>query len=225
LTGNVIELEHVRFGYGTAPSLFEDLNLHVSSGGQLKCVLGRSGVGKTTMLRLAMGELAPQAGFVRRRGSFLPVLQDFESMLLRWLNVRDNIMWGLDGDRGAELGEVTELLEIDGCVSALPGRLSGGQRQRVVLARALVRTPNLLMLDEPLANLDPGSLRRVLPRARSFLQHRGVSALWVTHSLAEAIAVADVVCVLGDGGVVHEVPVPRAGEQENVANEILRLFL
>lgn len=220
MTGNILEMRDVRFAYPGSPPLLNDLNLEVPKGGHLKCVLGPSGVGKSTILQLAMGELAPQAGTIRTNGTFLPVLQNFESMVLRWFNARRNITWGLNSTIQPDLQKVAQLLELEESLEFLPGQLSGGQRQRVVFARALVRRPGLLLLDEPLANLDAGTLRRVLPHLRSFLHDSSVSALWVTHNLGEALIVADTVCVLHEGGTLHEFPVPTPGGNDDLVAEI-----
>lgn len=217
-------MRDVRFAYPGGPALFENLNLEVPSSGHLKCVLGPSGVGKSTILQLAMGELSPESGRVAVDGTFLPVLQNFESMVLRWFTARRNITWGLNGEAQVELDAVAQLLEITDIMNSLPGRLSGGQRQRVVLARALIRRPDVLFLDEPLANLDAGTLRRVLPRLRSFLHEWSVSSLWVTHNLGEALAVADTVCVLHEGGTLHEFPVPTPGGNDDLVRAIEELL-
>lgn len=95
MTDSILEMRDVRFAYPGGPPLLNDLNLQVPEGGHLKCVLGPSGVGKSTILQLAMGELMPQAGTIRTNGTFLPVLQNFESMVLRWFSARRNITWGL----------------------------------------------------------------------------------------------------------------------------------
>lgn len=220
MTDSILEMCDVRFAYPGGPLLLNDLNLQVPEGGHLKCVLGPSGVGKSTILQLAMGELMPQAGTIRTNGTFLPVLQNFESMVLRWFSARRNITWGLNSAVQPNLQKVAHLLELEESLEFLPGQLSGGQRQRMVFARALVRRPGLLLLDEPLANLDAGTLRRVLPHLRSFLHDYSVSALWVTHNLGEALIVADTVCVLHEGGTLHEFPVPTPGGNDNLVAKI-----
>lgn len=218
-------MQEVRFAYSQADPLFDGLSLSVRCGGEIKCVLGPSGVGKSTLLQLAMGELQPDSGNVSTSGQFLPVLQDFESMILPWFSARTNIVWGLNSDADDELKRVANLLEIGEFLAALPRNLSGGQRQRIVFARALIRRPNLLLLDEPLANIDAGTERRLLPRIRAFLHENLVSALWVTHNVAEALAVADAVCVLHEGGVVHEFPVHTPGGDEALTAQIEKLLL
>ena len=211
--------------YKSEPLLFNNLSLDVSRGGQIKCVLGPSGVGKSTLLHLAMEEIKPKEGKVIVTGVYLPILQNFESMLLRWFNARTNITWGLNPQEYDKIDKVSELLEIKETLNSLPRHLSGGQKQRVVMARALVRHPDLLLLDEPLANLDSGTLKRILPRIQSFLHEQNVSALWVTHNVAEALMVADAVCVLHEGGILHEFPVMSPGGDESLAREIEKLLL
>jgi ABC-type nitrate/sulfonate/bicarbonate transport system ATPase subunit len=214
----------VHFSYPRGPALLEDFDLDVAGNGHVTCLLGPSGIGKSTLLMLALGELQPLAGEISRIGSCLPVLQDYQRMLLPWFVARRNIVWGLDEVPRHTLGEVADLLEIAGTLDALPRELSGGQCQRVVLARALIRTPSLLLLDEPLANLDVGTSRRVLPRLRSFLRAHGVSAFWVTHNLSEALHAADVVCVLHLDGGVRQFPVTAEGGSRELIRELEELL-
>lgn len=219
-------MHNVDFAYPGEPSLFNNMSLDISRGGQIKCVLGPSGVGKSTLLHLAMEEIKPKGGKVIVRGLYLPVLQNFESMLLCWFNARTNITWGLNNkEHDIVIDKVSELLEIKECLNSLPQYLSGGQKQRLVMARALVRHPDLLLLDEPLANLDSGTLKRILPRIQAFLHELNISALWVTHNVAEALMVADSICVLHEGGVLHEFTVTSPGGDESLAREIEKLLI
>jgi ABC-type nitrate/sulfonate/bicarbonate transport system ATPase subunit len=218
-------MHDISFAYESTGVLFNDLNIEVCRGGQIKCVLGPSGVGKSTLLQLAMGEKKSDSGKIKVNGLYLPMLQNFESMVLPWFSARTNITWGLDHTLNKSVEQVAKLLEIQENLDLLPRILSGGQRQRMVLARALVRHPELLLLDEPLANLDSGTERRILPNIRLFLHEQSVSALWVTHNVAEALMVADAICVLHEGGVLHEFPVSSSGGDENLNLKIEKLLL
>jgi ABC-type nitrate/sulfonate/bicarbonate transport system ATPase subunit len=224
LSENALEVEGVQFAYPNAPQLFNDLTLTVQSGGEIKCLLGPSGVGKSTLLVLALEEMPHEVGRISTSGSLLPILQNYEGMLLPWFSALRNITWGANSESVAAVQEVSRFLEIKPYLKALPRRLSAGQRQRIVLARALVRRPDLLLLDEPLANLDAGTLRRVLPHIKQYLKESRSSALWITHNIAEALAVADTICVLHEGGVVHEFPIPDESAAQMVLPELNRLL-
>lgn len=225
MSTNVLEMHNIQFAYKGAPHLFSNLNIEVRRGGQIKCVLGPSGVGKSTLLQLAMGEKKPDSGKIKVNGIYLPVLQNFESMVLPWFSAQTNIIWGLNNVKNERLAGVAKLLEIVENLDSLPRSLSGGQKQRMILARALVRHPDLLLLDEPLANLDSGTQKRILPNIRLFLHEQSVSTLWVTHNVAEALMVGDAVCVLHEGGILHEFPILSPGGDEELNLKIERLLL
>jgi ABC-type nitrate/sulfonate/bicarbonate transport system ATPase subunit len=218
-------MHNINFAYKGAEPLFNNLNIEVRRGGQIKCILGPSGVGKSTLLRLAMDEYKSDSGEIKIMGHYLPMLQNFESMVLPWFSARTNIIWGLNKALHKKVESVAKFLEISENLNSLPHNLSGGQRQRMVLARALIRQPDLLLLDEPLANLDSGTERRILPNIKLFLHEQAVSTLWVTHNVAEALMVADVVCVLHEEGILHEFPVLSPGGDEELNLKIERLLL
>lgn len=225
MRNSVLKICELYFAYQDAPLLFQGLNLEIEKGGQVKCIVGPSGVGKSTLLYLCLETLRPDEGSITITGSVLPVFQDSGAMLLPWFNARTNITWGMNGSEMGEIDRVANLLEIEAVLGSLPRKLSGGQQQRIALARALIRCPDLLLLDEPLANLDSGSARRILPNLRSVLKKQNSSALWVTHNISEAIMVADVMCVLRAGGTIHELPVETPGRDDALAAEVQRLLL
>ncbi len=187
--------------------------------GSLFALLGPSGSGKTTLLRLIGGYLAPATGRISLAGrdvTALPperrrigmVFQNYA--LFPHLSARGNVAFGLEV-RGVARAEcrrrVDELLDLVGLVSderdRRPGQLSGGQQQRVALARALAIEPALLLLDEPLSNLDR-RLREQLRDELLALQRRtGVTTLLVTHDQDEALALADRVGILASGRLVQ----------------------
>lgn len=189
--------------------------------GETVALLGPSGSGKSTLLRLAAGLEPPDSGRVLLDGrdltatppqerGFGVVFQDYA--LFPHLNVADNVAFGLVERRRApetRRARVAELLDLTG-LSGLGARrvqqLSGGQQQRVALARALAPEPSVLLLDEPLSNLD-AQLREALKEELAELLGRvGVRALYVTHDQAEAFTVADRVAVLRAGRFVQVAP-------------------
>ncbi|MCD0493271.1 ABC transporter ATP-binding protein [Chromobacterium violaceum] len=184
--------------------------------GEIACLLGGSGCGKTTALRCIAGFETPSAGRIRLEGetvfgvgAALPahrrrvgmVFQDHA--LFPHLTVAANVAFGLSAlrraERKARVAETLRLVRLEEEAARYPHQLSGGQQQRVALARALAPRPRLLLLDEPFSNLDAELRERLAREVRAILQSQGISALMVTHDQHEAFAVADRVGVLHQG--------------------------
>ncbi|MBW0104664.1 ABC transporter ATP-binding protein [Pseudonocardia sp. KRD291] len=201
--------------------VLDGLDLTVGDG-EFVALLGRSGSGKSTLLRVLAGldDTAGDgvSGDIRVPGSVSMAFQ--EPRLLPWRSVRDNVVLGLDRPDAAEVVD-RSLAEVglDGHAQAWPLTLSGGEAQRASLARALVREPDLLLLDEPFGALD--ALTRIA-------MHRLVLDLWerhrpgillVTHDVDEALLLADRVLVLAEGAIVAEhSPGVRPRSTERVAD-------
>ncbi len=202
----------------------DDLSLELRRGETL-ALLGPSGCGKTTLLRAIAGLERPDAGDieiggvrVEGRGVFVPperrrigmVFQDVA--LFPHLSVAENVAFGLRGMAGgAVTARVAELLELVGLPDAgarRPHELSGGMQQRVALARALAPRPEVVLLDEPFANLDLGLRTQLRGELRRVLEVAGASALFVTHDQAEALTLADRVAVMRRG-VIDQVDSPE----------------
>src|SRR5579871_3158434 len=193
------------------------LNLHVKKG-EIVALLGSSGCGKTSTLRMIAGFEDVSNGSVTlagRRIEQLPparrgVAMAFEGYsLYPPLTVRDNIAFALKSTKltGAQVdkavAEVAALTEIEPILDRYPSSISGGQQQRASLARALVRSADLYLLDEPMGQLEP-RLRAVLRgRLKSLLNERGMTSIFVTHDQTEANALADRVAVM-EGGVLQQ---------------------
>ena len=179
-------------------------------------VCGPSGSGKSTLLALLAGLLRPQAGLIRFDGDvlfdgsrFLPawerhfglVFQD--GQLFPHLSVRDNLLYGYKrlepAQRRFELQPVLDLLEIGPLVARRPAQLSGGERQRVALGRALLYSPRLLLLDEPLSSLDERLKQQILPFLRRVKEETRLPMLYVTHATAEVDYLADRVLGMESG--------------------------
>jgi putative spermidine/putrescine transport system ATP-binding protein len=184
--------------------------------GEMIVLLGPSGCGKTTTLRMIAGFIAPSGGDIRLDGRSVaglpPYRRDmgivFQSYaLFPHLSVARNIAFGLEMRRmkaaaiQARVGEMLRLVKLEKFAERLPRQLSGGQQQRVALARALAIHPKLLLLDEPLSNLDAG-LRQDMAREIRLLQQRGgITTIMVTHDQTEAMALGDRLVVMRDGRV------------------------
>ena len=192
--------------------IVDDLDLLVMRG-EVVSILGPSGVGKTTLMQLMLQIRAPDKGSVSICGRVLPVFQNFRSMTLPWFSAKRNIIWGA-GDAAFLLEEVARILDISGKLDSRPAELSGGQLQRVVLARALTRTPNLLLLDEPLSAVDLTTQRGILPSLRMFLKNNEISAVWITHNLEQALLLSDRIAVMQEGGKFQEIEVQGRSQKE-----------
>ncbi|MDX3236984.1 ABC transporter ATP-binding protein [Streptomyces sp. ME03-5709C] len=202
----------VRFGGHTA---LDAVDLEVSEH-ETVCVLGPSGGGKSTLLRVVAGLQPLDAGRVllagrdqrgvptHRRGVGL-MFQDHQLFPQR--DVAGNVDFGLrmrgagHAERERAVGELLELVGLPGAQRRAVASLSGGEQQRVALARALAPGPRLLMLDEPLGQLDRGLRERLVVELRGLFRRLGTTVLAVTHDQSEAFALADRVVVMRDGRV------------------------
>ncbi len=195
----------------------QGLDLEVAPG-ELVALLGPSGCGKTTTLRLVAGFLTPDAGEILVGGRRVSAPRDvvpperrrmamiFQSYAL-WphMTVAQNVGYGLRFNgvprsaRDAKVAEILRVVQLAGYESRYPGQLSGGQQQRVAVARALVVEPEILLLDEPLSNLDANLREEMRFEIRRLHEAFGITTLYVTHDQAEAMVISDRVAVLHRG--------------------------
>ncbi len=190
-----------------------DLSVHQ---GQVLALLGPSGCGKTTTLRLIAGFDQPDAGTISigGRAVVLPgqsippekrrvgmVFQD--GALFPHLTVEQNVAFGLPNGSGRKhrVREVLDLVDLRSLGHRMPHELSGGQQQRVALARALAPRPEVLLLDEPFSNLDPGLRQQVRRDTLDILRATGATAIFVTHDQEEALFMGDVLAIMNRGRV------------------------
>jgi len=168
------------------------------------CVIGPSGSGKSTLLRILAGLIPPTTGEVFFEGKKQPrigfVFQ--QANLMPWRTVRENIMLPLEiehipaNSAQQKAQELIELVGLDGFETSLPRELSGGMAQRVALARALAHDPDILLLDEPFGSLDALTRERMWTELSRIWQARQKTVIMVTHSISEALFLADRVLVL-----------------------------
>jgi iron(III) transport system ATP-binding protein len=212
-----LEISELVKGYDRQPVL-EGVNLSVAAG-SLSAVLGLSGCGKTTLLRVIAGFERPQRGSVllggrklEGAGAYVPPEQRAigyvpqEGALFPHLSVAANVGFGLsraERRRGA-VAELLELVGLSRLAKRYPHQLSGGEQQRVALARALARRPQLLLLDEPFSSLDAALRAHVREEVHSLLRSQGLTSVMVTHDQEEALSLADRVAILRDGRIVQE---------------------
>jgi sulfonate transport system ATP-binding protein len=179
------------------PKILDNLSFSIARG-EFVALLGRSGSGKSTLLRTLAGLTVPQARAV--------VFQ--EPRLLPWKRVWRNVVLGLRGtDTKARALAALAEVELSHRANAWPLTLSGGEAQRAALARALVREPNLLLLDEPFASLDALTRLRMQNLVGALWQAHRPAVLLVTHDVDEALLLADRVMVLQDGAIAIDRPI------------------
>jgi ABC-type Fe3+/spermidine/putrescine transport system ATPase subunit len=199
-----------------------DLSLELSAGGTL-ALLGPSGSGKTTTLRLLAGFETPDRGRVLAGGEDVtrlgPVARRFGMVFQHYalfphLDVGRNVAFGLEG-RGLDgagvrrrVAEALEAVDLAGFEGRSVASLSGGQQQRVALARAVAPEPRVLLLDEPLSNLDPALRERTRRELRMLIERIGITTVLVTHEQEEAFDLAERVAVL-NGGRLEQVGTPE----------------
>ena len=214
-----------------------DFNFEIPDG-KLIGLLGPSGCGKSTTLHLLSGLQTPTDGRIffgeddvtdlpaEHRGVGL-VFQNYA--LYPHLTVRQNIMFPLQNLKGAakltkeEMAqkalEAAKLVQIDGLMDRKPSELSGGQQQRVAIARALVKMPRILLLDEPLSNLDARLRLQTREELRRIQRETGVTTIFVTHDQEEAMSISDLIVVMKEG-VIHQI-----GKPQEVYDEPKNLFV
>jgi iron(III) transport system ATP-binding protein len=216
-----IRIDHLSKSYGPA-LVVDDVSLAIRSG-ELFFLLGPSGCGKTTLLRALAGFVAPEIGEIhfdgwrmddvppKDRGTGM-VFQNYA--LWPHMTVAQNIAFGLEvrriptAERERRVAEAVKLVRLEGQERSRPTQLSGGQQQRVALARALVIRPAVLLLDEPLSNLDARLRSEMREEIRRIHDETKLTTIYVTHDQKEALSLADRMAVMHRGRVV-QVGTPR----------------
>jgi putative spermidine/putrescine transport system ATP-binding protein len=219
-----LRLEHVtrRFGRPGSPPALNDLSMTVKRG-EFIALLGPSGCGKSTALNCIAGLIPLSAGAIwlnddrldilppERRG-FGMVFQNYA--LFPHMTVRKNVQFGLvmrgvpAADRQRRTERALALVQLEGHEDKLPGQLSGGQQQRVAIARAIVVEPRLVLMDEPLSNLDAKLRLEMRAEIRRIHRELGRTTIYVTHDQDEALSMADRIAVLHDG-VMQQIGTPE----------------
>jgi sulfonate transport system ATP-binding protein len=199
---SVARLRGVTRGFG-AHRVLDDLDLDIAAG-EFIALIGRSGSGKSTLLRALAGLDPDVAGDLVVNGEVAIAFQ--EPRLLPWKAVVENVQLGLrDGDPATVARDALAEVGLTSQGGAWPLTLSGGEAQRASLARALVRSPGLLLLDEPFSALDALTRITIHRLVLDLWQRHRPAVLLVTHDVDEALLLADRVLVLADGRIAHEV--------------------
>jgi len=211
-----VRVEHIVKRFGDTLAI-DGVSLDVSPG-QLFTLVGPSGCGKTTLLRIIAGLLEQDAGrvlFNEDRMDPVPsylrnigvVFQNYA--IFPHLTVGENIAYGLRARRlppetiAARVAEAARLVQLEGLVDRMPAQLSGGQQQRVVLARALTIEPRLLLMDEPLSNLDAKLRVQIRSLIRALQRKLQITTIYVTHDQEEALAISDTIAVMDRGRILQ----------------------
>lgn len=210
MTASIVELRALsrRFHGPASQPVLDRIDLAIAPG-EFVALLGRSGSGKTTLLRTLAGLDPVTEGEARLPARRAVVFQ--EPRLLPWKPVWENVALGLPGSLGAARDRALRALrevELSHRAEAWPLTLSGGEAQRTGLARALVRDPALLLLDEPFASLDALTRLRMQSLVGELWQAHQPAVLLVTHDVEEALLLANRVLVLAQGRLIEDVPVP-----------------
>jgi ABC-type sugar transport system ATPase subunit len=231
-----LELQNLTINYDNKP-VIQDLSLAINDG-EMVSLLGPSGVGKTTILKAIAGLLHPASGRIIINGKAVDhlsaekrdaVLIFQKPLLFPFLSVGQNIGFGLKMAKitgrvaANKIDKIIEITGLGGLKNRKIHQLSGGQQQRVALARGLVLEPSILLLDEPLSNLDAelrGQMRELIANVQS---QTGTTMLFVTHDQSEAFAISDRICVLLNGRL-RQTGTPRQLFYKPADPDVARFF-
>lgn len=171
-------------------TVFEKLNLEIDPTA-FTVLVGKSGCGKTTLLRLIAGLEKPTAGEVILPEGFSVGMMFQEARLMPWLTCEKNVMLGLDKSKKREAEEILKMVGLQGFEKAYPAQLSGGMKQRAALARTLIRRSNLILMDEPFSALDGATRRQMQQELLKIREQTGAGVVFVTHDIEEATFLGD----------------------------------
>ncbi|MCH9672498.1 MAG: ABC transporter ATP-binding protein [Gammaproteobacteria bacterium] len=216
-----LTIDNVTFGFRESEPVVDDVSWSIPLGG-FHCLVGRSGCGKTTLLKIAAGLIVPNQGRIAIDG--VVVTQPSQAVglvfqtptLLQWRTVLDNVLLPRSlmrrptrQDR-ADADAVLEMVGLGTLHGRFPNELSGGQQSRVAIARALCSKPAILLMDEPFAALDALTREELQNDLVALCADTQTTVLFVTHDITEAVYLADVVAVMRAGAIAHRMAVPFA---------------
>ncbi|MHA6795585.1 ABC transporter ATP-binding protein [Pseudonocardia bannensis] len=229
----LVEVENLRKAYGSGPTAhlaIADISFEVGVG-EFVCIVGPSGCGKTTLLRCLSGLMPPTSGFVKLHGTAIDrppqemglVFQEYNRSLLPWMTVRRNVELPLKkkirvaAERSRAVDDALAAVGLTGFGDRYPWQLSGGMQQRVAIARAMAYRPEILLMDEPFASLDAQTRIELEDLVLQVRHEFGVTVLFVTHDIDEAVYLADRIVVLSAPpctvAEVLDVPLPTPRNQ------------
>jgi NitT/TauT family transport system ATP-binding protein len=229
----IVEVSGLRKSYGsgeTAHLAIADVSFSVDQG-EFLCIVGPSGCGKTTLLRCLSGLMPPTSGSVEVQGRVVRqppaemalVFQEYNRSLFPWMSVRGNVEFPLKkklrskAERQAAADDALSAVGLSGAADKYPWQLSGGMQQRVAIARAISYRPEILLMDEPFASVDAQTRIELEDLILKVRDSFGMTVLFVTHDIDEAVYLADRVVILSRSPTrvqeVLRVPLPRPRQQ------------
>jgi sulfonate transport system ATP-binding protein len=213
---SILQVRGLEFSYNEGSCVLGGVDLDVDKG-EFVSVVGRSGSGKSTFLKVVCGLVSAQGGSVATLGTTRMVFQ--EDRLFPWLSARHNILCGsvkVGENENVRVEELLKQVRLKEKGSSYPRQLSGGERQRIALCRALIGNPDLLLLDEPFGSLDVENRANGQQILMDLIFDRQTSCVFVTHDIEEAILLSDRVAVLRNGRIENLItisfPRPRLPE-------------
>ncbi|WP_291649302.1 ABC transporter ATP-binding protein [Clostridium sp.] len=220
----MIHIEKLKKVYNNGYEALKSINLEINDG-ELVCLLGPSGCGKTTILNLIAGLLDPTSGDIKfddesiigkhpKDRNIGLVFQNYA--LYPHMTVLENVMFPLTvGKKKKTKSEALEIAKkymkitsIEELANKKPGEMSGGQQQRVAITRALVQNPKILLLDEPLSNLDARLRLKIREEIRRLVKEIGITTIFVTHDQEEALSISDRIVLMNEG-IVQQFDIPQ----------------
>jgi NitT/TauT family transport system ATP-binding protein len=245
LTNELVRFDAVGIHLG-GREILSPTSLSIAQG-EFVCVIGPSGCGKTTLLRAAAGFIKPTKGQVIRGGAAITqpsrevafVFQDYGRALLPWRTVSANVSLALEAagtphaERAKKIADVLEVVGLSAHADKYPAQLSGGMQQRVQIARCLAQSPTVMLMDEPFGALDAMTREGLQDELARLVKQQGLTVMFVTHDLDEAIYLGDRVVALRTGPTVEKpslaavinvnIPRPRNQLETREHTEFLRL--
>lgn len=210
-----IHIEHVKKVYENKHTVIEDLSATIKEG-EFFTLLGPSGCGKTTLLRMVAGFNSIESGVIRfgeKEINRLPAHKRNIGMVFQnyavfpHMTTRENVAFGLrehhvkEPELSKRTDEILKVVQIENLADRMPANMSGGQQQRIALARAIVIRPDVLLMDEPLSNLDAKLRVEMRDVIRHIQQKAGITTIYVTHDQEEALAISDRIAVMNKGQI------------------------
>lgn len=227
MPNNLIDIKDMSFSHENGKVIFHGVNIVIPKG-KITAIMGPSGTGKTTLLRLIGGQLSPDTGTITVAGKVIHELSTKELYQLRnqmgmlfqasglftHLNVFENVAFPLREHTNLDEGMIQtlvlmklQMVGLRGAANLMPNELSGGMARRVALARAIALDPELIMYDEPFTGQDPISLGVLVRLIKTLNQTMGLTSIIVSHDVSETLTIADYVYVIADGKVAgHGTP-------------------
>lgn len=229
----MLSARNVCLSFG-ARQILRNIDLDVKEG-EFVCLVGPSGSGKTTLLRLFAGLLAPTEGRVEFEGQTVTgpsrsravVFQDYGNALLPWRTVTKNVELALEvrqvpvADRASIISSLLKKVGLSHVGDHFPGQLSGGMQQRVQIARCLAQEPHILLMDEPFGALDALTRQSLQDELLRLCREQGVTAIFITHDLEEAIYLGDRVLVLSanPGEIIDQITVDLPSPRDQLSTK------